>query len=254
MLADHVAELLPETDIARALAGAVRFTLDRHVTDAINRMTGDPMALHRAIEHAKPPYPCVWLEMEARAHGRTMQMGYLVNELGDGTFSVMVAYGGNGVAHSYEITDVPGAIRVMSSGVMYSKDAPRDKYTVETLAIAAGHALRFFLLLNARNEVVTVDAGPDMERINKKRRRKGKPDLFTSLSVRIDLSRRIRVIHRRGGAPNHTAMAEHWVRGHFKIRKTGVFWWSPFARGNPGEVPPSYDVTHSDPSEAEEII
>ena len=27
-------------------------------------------------------------------------------------------------------------------------------------------------------------------------------------------------------------MRMHWCRGHFKIRKTGVFWWSPHVRGH----------------------
>ena len=28
----------------------------------------------------------------------------------------------------------------------------------------------------------------------------------------------------------------HSVRGHFKIRKTGVYWWSPFYRVDPTKV------------------
>jgi len=27
-------------------------------------------------------------------------------------------------------------------------------------------------------------------------------------------------------------MAAHYVRGHFKQRKSGVYWWSPFVRGS----------------------
>lgn len=28
------------------------------------------------------------------------------------------------------------------------------------------------------------------------------------------------------------AARQHLVRGHFKIRRTGVYWWSPFLRGD----------------------
>jgi hypothetical protein len=28
----------------------------------------------------------------------------------------------------------------------------------------------------------------------------------------------------------------HLVRGHFKVRRTGLFWWSPHVRGK-GEAP-----------------
>jgi len=27
-------------------------------------------------------------------------------------------------------------------------------------------------------------------------------------------------------------MRMHLVRGHFKTRSTGIFWWSPFVRGH----------------------
>jgi hypothetical protein len=31
------------------------------------------------------------------------------------------------------------------------------------------------------------------------------------------------------------AARAHLVRGHFKIRRTGVFWWSSFLRGDAGK-------------------
>jgi hypothetical protein len=31
---------------------------------------------------------------------------------------------------------------------------------------------------------------------------------------------------------NREAARQHLVRGHFKIRKTGVYWWAPFLRGD----------------------
>lgn len=36
----------------------------------------------------------------------------------------------------------------------------------------------------------------------------------------------------------------HLVRGHFKVRKSGVFWWMPFVRGNQklGFVHKHYEV------------
>lgn len=38
-----------------------------------------------------------------------------------------------------------------------------------------------------------------------------------------------------GAVTSKVDMAAHYVRGHFKQRRTGVYWWSPFIRGN-GEL------------------
>lgn len=35
-----------------------------------------------------------------------------------------------------------------------------------------------------------------------------------------------------GTVSSHVGMAAHYVRGHFKQRKSGVYWWSSFVRGN----------------------
>lgn len=38
-----------------------------------------------------------------------------------------------------------------------------------------------------------------------------------------------------GAVASKVDIAAHYVRGHFKQRRTGVYWWSPFIRGN-GEL------------------
>jgi hypothetical protein len=42
----------------------------------------------------------------------------------------------------------------------------------------------------------------------------------------------------------HRELRAHFVRGHFKARKSGVFWWSPHARGDlsRGMVAKDYEV------------
>jgi hypothetical protein len=43
---------------------------------------------------------------------------------------------------------------------------------------------------------------------------------------------------------HESAIRAHFVRGHFKVRKSGVYWWSPFVRGNRdlGTVHKTYEV------------
>jgi hypothetical protein len=51
-----------------------------------------------------------------------------------------------------------------------------------------------------------------------------------SLSRDPERDREIKEILRRGEAISSPGL--HWVCGHFKVRKTGVYWWSPHLRGD----------------------
>jgi hypothetical protein len=83
-------------------------------------------------------------------------------------------------------------------------------------------------LLNTRNvaEAETVS----YERLNKQRVRADKPPLSTHTLLKI------RSVHRRaltGKGSGVTAETRaHFVRGHFKTRKTGIFFWRPYMRGD----------------------
>lgn len=89
-------------------------------------------------------------------------------------------------------------------------------------------------LLNSKNTTTIVPAAKQ-----KMRRREKKPLLSYSI-CKIDLKRRL--------SPNpssdHCPTRAHFVRGHFKVRSSGVYWWSPFIRGDKslGFVSKSYQV------------
>jgi hypothetical protein len=70
----------------------------------------------------------------------------------------------------------------------------------------------------------------DVSKINKARARKDKPPLLSFSKVRIDLTRA--ALRRVAGSGDGGGVRQHIVRGHFKLRKSGVFWWSPFVRGD----------------------
>jgi hypothetical protein len=61
---------------------------------------------------------------------------------------------------------------------------------------------------------------------------------------------------RARGRRSANAPGRHWVAGHFKVRKTGVFWWSPHVRGDAArdltETP--RDIRVIRPPEAEEVF
>jgi len=89
-------------------------------------------------------------------------------------------------------------------------------------------ALPALILLNTRNAVRTTET-PASAKLNRARRARGKPPLCTYHSVTIHLDA---TGHGEGpdGTGSRRAAAATLVAGHFKVRKSGIFWWSPHAR------------------------
>jgi hypothetical protein len=94
-------------------------------------------------------------------------------------------------------------------------------------------------LLNSRNvaETVKVDKEPE----NVKRRKHGKRTLFSHNIIKV---RPFIVAGGKAQTGQHKDLRLHFVRGHFKHRKTGLFWWSMHARGDKavGIVEKEYEV------------
>jgi hypothetical protein len=106
-----------------------------------------------------------------------------------------------------------------------------------------GGELRFLVatlgLLNARNVVQAqkIDKEPE----NKRRQKHGKRPLFSHTLLKV---RPFIVQHERVEQGGHHNYRLHFVRGHFKHRRSGLFWWSMHARGDAkiGIVEKDYEV------------
>jgi hypothetical protein len=85
------------------------------------------------------------------------------------------------------------------------------------------------MLLNSRN-LATTEHKPAPAKLNKARVARGRAPLLDYTHVGIRLTRALAARAGEALDPRHPARL-HLVRGHFKIRRTGVFWWSPFPRG-----------------------
>ena len=91
----------------------------------------------------------------------------------------------------------------------------------------AGFLVASLALLNARNVAAT--ERPAIEKLNKARARAGKKPLFSYEVLKI------RPTHAGAGGTRKERDGEtraHFVRGHFKHRRTGLFWWGPHMRGD----------------------
>jgi len=108
-----------------------------------------------------------------------------------------------------------------------------------------GGEIRFMVatlgLLNARNVAETTKVNNDT--MNAKRKRYGKRELFSHHVLKVRPSV---VVWRnsRDSAEGHRDLRMHFVRGHFKTRASGIFWWSMHTRGKlqHGTVTKDYEV------------
>lgn len=97
-------------------------------------------------------------------------------------------------------------------------------------------------LLNARNAVET--EAVDYRKLNHARMKRGKPPLFEHKLLKISRRQQKRVYNGSGPVSNHAPMRGHFVMGHWKVRKTGIFFWHPFKRGDftRGRIEKDYEV------------
>lgn len=102
-------------------------------------------------------------------------------------------------------------------------------------------ALALLVTLNSRN-VINFGQVEDYAKLNKARVKSGKPPLLPHREIRLSLSSAMR---RRAtlSTGQYDSLQEHIVIGHWKVRKSGVFWWSPHMRGWIGDAKPrTYNV------------
>lgn len=87
------------------------------------------------------------------------------------------------------------------------------------------------LLLNSRN-TTSEERVVVAEKLNKARVQRGKARLLDHTTVRIKLSQAMEKRAGSSGKAGHEPSKLHLVRGHFKFRKSGVYWWSDHPRGD----------------------
>lgn len=94
----------------------------------------------------------------------------------------------------------------------------------------AGYILAVIGLLNARNvvEAQAVDHG----KLNAARVRRGRAPLFEYKLLKIANRHYNRAYGATGRHGDYAPMRGHFVRGHFKVRRSGIFFWHPHARGS----------------------
>lgn len=101
-----------------------------------------------------------------------------------------------------------------------------------------------FALLNCRNVAQSEQA--NVSKINKARKKRGMPLMAEHTILRLRLPMPISTNGGGSSGALQQEMRGHFVRGHFKIRRSGMFWWSNFYRGDPTRpLSKTYVVEHA---------
>ena len=119
-----------------------------------------------------------------------------------------------------------------------------DQITYELAAAdwsgETAYLLAVLALLNTLN--ATTRREVDNSQINKKRVKRGDAPLNNHYELTIH-PRIKKTMYARGRGATAEEIRSHLVRGHFKVRKTGIFWWRPHTAGRGGPpIEKSYKI------------
>jgi hypothetical protein len=270
MLADEIAadkiitEAHPGIDKIQAkILAAQKFSLESDFALAADGLTDNLRELEKIAPFCRLPYPLCWFEVaqadrkhwiEAPIHYPILQsapsrIGFLMESYGDlSHWRTFLCWSiknykvtPNNISPMIAVYDTRRAIKQDLADLLEFYMAPFDCGIPENLQEQYFNTLvrsdwageiRFIFavlgLLNTRN--VPETQAIEYNKLNKHRAKSNKFPLSSHTVLKI------RAVHRRsltgyGSGASHAEIRSHFVRGHFKTRRTGAFWWGPHMRG-----------------------
>lgn len=219
------------SEIAGKLRGALRLTVTPTVADAWEKMHATPMEIQlKAFPFARLPHNPTWIEHPRKSNPREVQ-GYMLEESGEGDDRIITITTALSLATlDYIPFGNPGSRFTLTKRGVTGFDGS----TTRDVGILA-----LLLLLNSRSQVLKVGT-PIAERADTRKTsdKFKKRALLDIRPIEFDLSR---VMTQAGTAMTVEAAqdirAQQLVIGHFKVRTTGIFWWSPHWRNLDESLP-----------------
>jgi hypothetical protein len=267
----------------RAIARATKFVLAPDFAVAADGLVENYPELEKIVPFCRLPYQTTWIEFAQadRAHwcdaplhhpefqSRPSRVGFLMEATSDNlaAWRTMLFWSLRTTPHECSTlnnaslisvdyrTDQPfdeiaNLVQIDMAKFAYFLLKDLDKQTLRKLgelsrsdwAGEIRYVIAMLGLLNARN--VAERAPVDLTKLNRARRKSGKLPLFEHETLKI------RALHRPSLVPSGSSreraaeLRAHFVRGHFKTRQSGVFWWGPHVRGRigRGEITKDYEV------------
>ncbi|MBX9877677.1 MAG: hypothetical protein K2Y22_04395 [Candidatus Obscuribacterales bacterium] len=223
------------TDLKSSLIQAVKFVIETGpVTELLSTLLNDWSIgkNNEFISYARMPFAQLWIEFPGGCAKRDKQ-GYLLNALNDqGTAWQTIHFleMAGEIVCSPLICEFDCESQIFNTSLMRHAHSLDDEFINRRTFLDISKSALVLCLLNCKNLLVPIDVIPS-ERLNKARQRRGKLPLVSHklLRLRLDVQN-----DRSNGSScsNRDSRRLHLVRGHFKARKSGLYWWSPFVRGS----------------------
>jgi hypothetical protein len=197
-------------ELCGRLSKATKFVLRSDFAIAADQFRNDLDSLERGRQFCRLPFSECWIESI-----RKNRIGYLLTQTDhDGSFE-------GRKPHSTSFDTAYTHREICST--QFSRDELSRFWQGEPRYLTA-----VLELLQSKN-ATDVSSLVDLSRVNHQRARRNKPLLFSYHVVSIPARYRARYL----AAGSGREIRAHYVRGHFKVRRTGIFFWSAYQRGNP---------------------
>lgn len=241
------------------IAASPKFILDRNYAQSTDQLSDDMPQLFRLGAFCRPPYGECWFEVSHSdrnsftrlpvldGQAAPSRIGWFIHEHDAPKWKAHLFWSFKGAINElamshWAVTYNPNPDSIADIGDFVRADwfeeLPQRTQSLITSVeskddwLGEHHFIMAILaLLNTRNvsDIIHAEIG---EKKNLRRLSAGRAPLFSYNLLKIQqrlLTQRNIATDERGADAQIRA---HFVRGHFKIRKTGVFFWSPFVRGD----------------------
>ena len=240
---------------ADQIEAAGRLSLEAELAWAIcdHRSNGDELLVARKYGNLRLPLDPLWIEWDMGDGVAAERVGVLVRTLADGSWELKLAGRLEDPRRGLDLFLIPGSAIIEDSGIFFDLHSARhrserhvvvedDHRIYDLLGQSAVIFLRLLLMITAKNSPLRLGDAPDFVRLNRRRQKARKSPVLGTRPVSWKLSQ-VEGCGAAGGVTGEDARKRamaHIVRGHPKIRKSGIFWWSPHFRNVvPEEASPS---------------
>jgi hypothetical protein len=179
-----------------------------------------------------------WEFADGRIQSSIFSFTYGVKELKQNTVATMALSPNKDGRGAIDMGVLPNTSMLLGSVV--SKVSPKDFADAMLTPEAQTHmreaGIEVPLLMFACSMLLTCRSGMARARVDARRPNqpglgaKKRKQLSASAYTIMHLSA-LETVSSTGEVTNHVGTAAHYVRGHFKQRKSGVYWWNSFVRG-----------------------
>jgi hypothetical protein len=226
-----------EFPMLSSLRSAQVFVLTEDAVHAASHLMATAASPTTVSSLFRLPYPVVWLE--AAVNGA--KVGIFLDGGGSAVENLHFAAGfvraDTGVGIKAAGIFEPGtlefsfgnaarqySIRCQPLQAMLDKSPRAHDMLVSTVATA----MSAVAIINSR--AVSYTDPSDLAQLNAARSRRGRPPLidFHTVRIRDELARTLR---QTTSSAEPDGVRLHWRRGHFKARKSGLYWWNPHLAG-----------------------